>query len=245
MTRSSMGPRGRQQLSESFLSHVNAYALAAGAAGVSLIALAQPSEAEIVFTPANGNIPIGKYISIDVNHDGTPDFRFFLYTFAYHSFRGDLDVKGGGVMGQAGGYAQALLAGASIGPQQQFFKGSLRMANSHGVDINSSIYSRTEKGPWANVQNRYLGVRFMISGTTHYGWIRLTVGSTRRPLTATITGYAYETVAGKSIQAGQTSGAASLPAESVPMTPASLGMLAMGSQGLDLWRREELLPSVQ
>jgi hypothetical protein len=245
MSQLSTGPRSKKQLSESFLSHVNAYALAAGAAGVSIMALAQPSEAEIVFTPANGSIPHNKYISLDLNHDGTPDFRFFLYTFAYHSFRASLNVKGGGVMGQAGGFAAPLAAGASVGPGQQFFPGTLRMAESHGVAIYSSIYSRTETGPWANVQNRYLGVRFMISGTVHYGWIRLTVGSTRHPLTGTITGYAYETVAGKPIQAGQTSGAASLPAESAPMAHASLGMLAMGWTGLELWRREEALPSAQ
>jgi hypothetical protein len=111
------------------------------------------------------------------------------------------------------------------------------MAQSHGKDIYSSIYSRTEKGPWANVQNRYLGVTFQMDGATHYGWIRLTVGSARRPLTATITGYAYETVAGQGIQAGQT-------AESVVALPApepkaqSLGSLASGSLGLQLWRRE-------
>ena len=242
MKSSSKGPRSKQQLSESFMSHVNAYALAAGAAGVTIVALAQPSEAEIVFTPANGNIPINKNISIDLNHDGTPDFRFFLYTFAYHSFRGNLNVHGGGVIGAAGGYAVPLAAGASIGPEQQFFKGSLRMAQSHGVDIYSSIYSRTEKGPWANVQNRYLGVKFLIGGATHYGWIRLTVGSAKRPLTGTITGYAYETVAGKSIQAGQISERASAAA---PLNPTSLGVLALGSQGLDLWRRDESLCSAE
>ncbi|MGD0986963.1 MAG: hypothetical protein ABR874_04075 [Candidatus Sulfotelmatobacter sp.] len=238
MNDSSQGPRSAQQLSQSILNNVNAYALAAGAAGVSLLALAQPAAAEVVFTPAHGNIPIDKYISVDLNHDGTPDFRFFLYTFAYHSFRGSVNVRGGGgVIAAAGGYAAPLPAGASIGPDQQFFKGTLRMAQSHGKDIYSSIYSRTEKGPWANVQNRYLGVTFQMDGATHYGWIRLTVGSARRPLTATITGYAYETVAGQGIQAGQT-------AESVVALPApepkaqSLGSLASGSLGLQLWRRE-------
>jgi hypothetical protein len=243
VTDPSPDPRSKK-LSESFLSHVNAYALAAGAAGVSMIALAQPSEAEIIFTPANGNIPNNNHISIDLNHDGTPDFRFFLYTFAYHSFRGTLNVKGGGVIGAARGYASALAAGASIGPGQRFFKGSLRMAHSGGIDF-SSHYSRTEVGPWDNVQNRYLGVEFAVNGTVHYGWIRLTVGGTRRPLIATITGYAYETVAGKSIQAGQTSGQASLPAESAPLAYGSLGMLAMGCQGLQLWRREESSLTVQ
>ena len=86
MNRSSQGPRCKEQLSESLIRRVNAYALATGAAGVSLMALAQPAEAEIVYTPANATIPFDRGLTIDLNHDGRDDFRFFFYTFAYHSF---------------------------------------------------------------------------------------------------------------------------------------------------------------
>jgi len=78
MNRSSTGPRSTQPLSESFLSHVNAYALAAGAAGVSMMALAQPAEAEIVYTAANTSIPFDRVVSIDLNHDAT---RISSFTF--------------------------------------------------------------------------------------------------------------------------------------------------------------------
>jgi hypothetical protein len=45
--------------SESFLSQLNSYALAAGAAGLSLLALAQASEAKIVYTKAHEVIKDG------------------------------------------------------------------------------------------------------------------------------------------------------------------------------------------
>jgi len=43
------------------------------------------------------------------------------------------------------------------------------------------------RGPWAGIYNRFLGVKFQISGQTHYGWVNVDMRS------RTITGYAYET----------------------------------------------------
>jgi hypothetical protein len=249
MNRSSKGPCTAHQLSESFLSHMNAYALAAGAAGVSLMALVQPAEAEIIFTPANATIPLNRYVSIDLNHDGNPDFKFFFYTFAYHSFRGNLSViplNGAGVIAGAGKYASPLFRGNSIGPAQAFAEGTQRLFRSQGFAYDSSRYNRSVFGPWVNVTNRYLGVEFAIDGATHYGWIRLssTVGKFEKR-TFTVTGYAYETVAGQGIKAGQLTDEASAPLESAPLAQPSLGVLALGSQGLELWRRDDSLLTAQ
>ena len=54
MKRTSRIPR---QLSDSLHHRLNAYALAAGAAGVSLLALAGPAQARIVYTP--GHVTFG------------------------------------------------------------------------------------------------------------------------------------------------------------------------------------------
>lgn len=56
---------------------------------------------------------------------------------------------------------------------------------------------------WHYRQARYLGVAFQIKGKTHYGWMRLSHSSGAG---ATLTGYAYETIPGKSIKAGETKG---------------------------------------
>jgi hypothetical protein len=46
---------------------------------------------------------------------------------------------------------------------------------------------------------------------THYGWTRLSVQAGNVYINATLTGYSYETIAGKSIKAGQTKEAANDP----------------------------------
>ena len=56
-----------------------------------------------------------------------------------------------------------------------------------------------------------------------------------REISGTITAYAYETVANKPITIGSTTEMADEPQAPNP----SLGMLAMGTDGLTLWRREE------
>ncbi len=58
------------------------------------------------------------------------------------------------------------------------------------------------EGPWLNVKNRYLGLKFIIKGKDHFGWARLT--TTGR--IALLTGYAYETIPNKPIIAGKTKG---------------------------------------
>ena len=51
----------------------------------------------------------------------------------------------------------------------------------------------------------YLGLKFQIKGKTHYGWARLNVEVSKTTITATLTGYAYETIPNKPILAGKTS----------------------------------------
>jgi len=246
MNRSSKGPRTEQQLSESFTSNMNAYALAAGAAGVSVLALAQSAGAEIVVSPAHGVIAPNHSLVIDMNHDGIPDFRFHLASFDYHSFNATLSVKpmgGNGVMA-GGGYAYPVINGYNIGSRQFFtLGGSVRMERTDG--FHYEFYFRNFFGPWANIRNGFLGVEFLIDGAIHYGWIRMTVNAKDLPLGVTVTGYAYETVAGQSIQAGQMVEEASAPVESAPLARPSLGMLALGSRALELWRRDDSLLSAQ
>jgi hypothetical protein len=114
-------------------------------------------------------------------------------------------------------------------------------------------------GPWGGVNNGYLGLRFRIHGQVHYGWARLTVYvKGGQSIIASLLGFAYETIPGKSIKAGQTNEAkndftngdfgpgASL-INPIPNTPhsAALGALALGAQGVPLWRRKESIGSMQ
>jgi hypothetical protein len=83
---------------------------------------------------------------------------------------------------------------------------------------------RYYRGSWENggkgVKARYLGLMFHIKGKIHYGWARL---SFPNPQGATLTGYAYETIAGKPIVTGRTT---MVEDDGVPAL--TLGGLALG-----------------
>jgi hypothetical protein len=246
----------RTTLSETIDHRLKLYSIAAAAAGVSMLALAQPAEGEVVVTKKTIPIPVSSYfgiqhlVPISLNNDGITDFSFSLYSFAYHSFDqilGVWPVEGGAVVGAPGNdgrsYASALARGAKIGPSAHFSSKNLTdIERARGEDF-SSKYSRNLYGNWGgNPANRYLGVRFLIDGATHYGWIRLTVTTEPRGFSATITGYAYETTANKRILAG-TAGQDSADIQTQPKAESagrpSLGTLALGAAGLAAWRQDD------
>lgn len=204
-------------------------------------------EASVVYTPTNIRLSNGK-LAIDLNHDGVADF--FLSNKGSGSaccfYTRSLNVTGAFVGSSQNAVigishdANALTAGQAIGPRQGFLAAPLQMAAAFN-DSNSFFYVF---GPFANQTNRFLGLEFTLKGQKHYGWARLSVkagfnGSTA-VVVATLTGYAYETAAGKAIAAGQTTGSTTMvnPA-GLPPQPAALGVLALGAHGLSLWRRDE------
>jgi hypothetical protein len=261
-------PRRTADLSDSIHQQLNMYAVAAAAAGVGMLALAQPSEAKIVYTPANAQIK-GR-LNLDLNHDGIADFEFCAVsnesrTFMYCSkqrgtrtlegkhppspFSYDLWIFPSKAINQVWGKssASALPAGVRVGPKGKFSPGPRRMATWF-YGSGKSHYG----GPWGNALNRYLGLKFIIKGKVHYGWARLTVQWKTR--FAELTGYAYETIPGKSIITGKTKGpddrsSAEQPSPATlaapPPKPATLGLLAMGARGLAIWRREESVSPAQ
>ena len=61
-------------LSETLEHRLRSYSMAAAAAGVGMLALAHPAEAEVVIT--HKVIPVNNgTVSIDINHDGIADFQ--------------------------------------------------------------------------------------------------------------------------------------------------------------------------
>jgi hypothetical protein len=238
------GPRKTADLSGSIHQQLNMYVLAASAAGVGVLALAQPVEAKIVYTPAHRVIgPDSRYL-LDLNHDGITDFTIAnSYNCpdscvsiivakpanGTHGVEGPLSSQG------HASWAYALKAGAIIGPKRPFSASALEFAGS-GVCHPAGSH-------WCNLK-RYLGLSFKIHGQTHYGWARISMGNAKGGrIKAVLLGYAYETTAGKAIIAGATSGPDDAePAASLKKPtpkPATLGALAMGEGGLSIWRRKE------
>jgi hypothetical protein len=233
MPRSTSSSKPHFRPFESLEQALDRYSLAASAVGLSVLALASPADASVVFTQVHRQITPDHEFFLDLNHDGINDFGVYDVSLGV----GVIPLQPGAAMLQGGGCnpspgAAALKAGAQIG-KAQFFEASATCMASFSLDGSFS------DGAWPGAVNRFLGLKFEISGQTHFGWARLSV--TRSPYTATLTGYAYETVPDRTIIAGKTSDAAT--ALSVPATPdrqpATAGVLALGSPGLALWRREE------
>jgi hypothetical protein len=241
------GPRKTAKLAESVHQQVNMYALAASAAGVSVLALASPTQAKIVFTPAHIKITPNHKLVLDLNHDGVKDFELVDSGAGSSDFLEMNALRAGNALAQANtdcnpsvGVA-ALKAGVLIGKGQTFSHNVYCMAQYIGADGGSL-------GSWAGgVKNRFLGLQFTIKGRKHFGWARLSVS--RAPYTVMLTGYAYETIPNKPIIAGKTKGSDEIdnsigrpnPASLAAPTPepATLGALAMGAPGLSIWRRKE------
>jgi len=207
-------PRKTTSLSQSMHHQLNMYALAAGAAGVSVLALSPSSEAKIVYTPADKNITPDHTISLDLNHDGTTDFRFkdmhFTSSVGF-DHTGILSVlpahQANKILGHSRTnrhYASALQAGVSIGPKQKFTPGPKIMATVFSDTGARRGLASSCSGSWSKGKNRYLGLEFLIEGKVHFGWARLSVSCRGTDVYATLTGYAYETIPNKAIKAGQT-----------------------------------------
>jgi hypothetical protein len=201
-----------------------------------MLALAQPAQSEVVVTKKT--IPIVGQVDIDMNHDGVTDLTF---DNSYSFGSALLFMSADGAVGTA--YASALRRGANIGPSAHF--NPFRANIERGFGIESGGSDRLVGNWGGNPKNRYLGVRFLINGQTHYGWVRLTVITEPGPSwSATITAYAYETEPNKAILAGTAEkAAAELQVPENTQAGPSLGMLAAGADGLPLWRREEGLNS--
>lgn len=234
------------------------YVAAAGAAGVSLMALSPAAEATIVYTPVNVQILGNTFVAVDLNNDGTPDIQVG-YSIGGYSGRLLAAPYTGNSLRQANnynnpGYAAAVFFGVPIGPGG-VFRGydNFRMATCFAKSGVSGC-----GGPWNNVGARYLGVRFKIGAETHYGWVRVDVTTVGLGFSMTLAGYAYETDPSTPIDAGHNHPGKKGHATPPKLQPIvgmkgmkgmhaglhspqsiSLGALALGAPGLSIWRREE------
>jgi hypothetical protein len=222
-------PQVRSGLSGPLQHRLNMYALAASAAGVSALALAQPAAARVIYTSTSVALWPGGTYRLDLNHDGRTDFSILNRSCVPHSsssclsYVGETAKLGNFVAGSQGHppFALAFQLGSMIGGSgEAFYPGKAMLA---GIANPGTYCSGGVFGPWREVSNQYLGLKFQIKHQTHYGWARLTVDFSGRHFQTCLTGYAYETIPNKPIVAGRTKGA-----DVITVKPATLGSLALG-----------------
>lgn len=161
--------------------------------------------------------------------------------------------RGANAMLATNGWPADLQSGVKIGPGDDFGKGS-----SYGLLFNfgpgSSATRSHHKGNLQFNATTYVGFKFLIAGKTHYGWLRLetTLLSNRRTPYTYVQQYGFETAPNTAILAGScgTGQSASVKSEPASATTSadeisdndasqgSLGALALGAQGIPLWRQK-------
>jgi len=145
----------------------------------------------------------------------------------------------------------ALASGAEIGPGGDFGKGaSYGLLFTYGKGHFSYRGGGTKLRHAGNLnltQNNYVGFEFTESGALHYGWARLSVtfktvsGGNVTHTVVHILGYGYESTPNTAIAAGSCSetnksDASATRGSAANARSATLGMLALGKEGVASWR---------
>jgi hypothetical protein len=254
-------PRRTARLAKSLDKQVNLYTLAAragcrlnhaaavGAAGAAVMSLAPIAEAKIIYTATHVQIRQSSSFLLDFNFQpkvGDVDFiidrgRDCKSLSGCHSGMDALGYNSHrSIAVTSHGSAIALRPGQRMGPR----KGVSGRAQMAFVEFGGPTNTTVWFGQWGNggegLKNGYLGLKFVLNGKVHYGWARvsLTVKNNRFN-TATLTGYAFETIPNKSIIIGKTQG------PDVIVEPATLGHLAAGANARSPWRTRGDPPHAQ
>lgn len=245
------------RLSESMHRRLNAYALVASAAGVSCLALSHVCDARIIHKQLNVDLSGNGYFYLNPAKQGVAPLIFLNGFVANTTYWWNTDAflpnsrlhnrRDTGALLAENGFPADLQEGAVIGGKGVFGSG-----NHNGYLFTYGPYGggtyKHHSGNFPFGKRAYLGFKFYSAGKAHFGWVRLRIEINQRISDTVLHEYAYETIPGKSIKAGQTRSAveewdedpgASLTAP-IPdkSQPATLGVLAMGAHGLSIWRRE-------
>jgi hypothetical protein len=205
-----------------------AYSLAAGAAAVAATS-EQSAEAEVVYSGLQNinNVPSidppypDPYrLFLDLDGDGFTDMALQNAFFGGVPYQGlTITTFPGQVVGfRAGAFNYAYV--------QNLSEGALIDSTTVGPTFFGSMASPTNPNSQFNsAPDAYLGFSFPISGSTHFGWMRVGIDNVNASFL--VKDWAYESESGVGIHAGE-----------VP-EPTTLGLLAAGAAGVALLRRRK------
>jgi hypothetical protein len=240
-TKKRVSTRKSRPLPEGVNKRLTAYALAAGAAGGGVLALAEPARADIITVTGPGSIGVNssKFLTINGN-----DVLMFS-NFGVCSINPSNPSCHGFVAARAASPGAGILVhsihnltnpplvkGYKIGPGGSFAGAASLVLLIRCESLVTGVCERIESSAWLN-KSGYVGFKFLSKGQTHFGWAHVGVGRTGPPhslFSASISKWAYDTVPDQTIEAGQTS--------AIP-EPGTLSLLALGAAGLAVLRKRK------
>jgi hypothetical protein len=253
------------RLSQALENSIGGYVLAATTAGVATLALAIPAEGAPVCKNLSAVLNYTATFAFSPARQSVAPFNVAqsFHTFSTLTSTGinrgffTPNLPGAEMALSSKGMVSGLASGAKIGPGGRFGRGAM-----YGL-IFTFIpdYGATSQHHLGNLrfgQTNYFGFKFLASGQAHYGWLRMESkivrGRSTPSVETNIMAYGYESTPNTGIPAGSCTAAASGPTAvgSAPSgdnadasevsaddvaQPAVLGALALGAQGIPLWRK--------
>jgi hypothetical protein len=172
--------------------------------GALTVAIAGVSESngQIVYTDVTPDFAGGNGINygLDMDNDTVIDFGVIGSSLAPAvGFYGILPSNSWVGSNPSFKYPFALNSGDVISSAQSIWYGG---TSNVGTMNYASCYGGIGGSNWCGVTDKFLGLRFQISGNTHYGWAKMDVSTSGDSFT--IKEYAYNSTPDEAINAGQT-----------------------------------------
>jgi hypothetical protein len=234
------------RLSDSLSQRLSAYAVAAGAAAVAVLACSPPAEAAPICKRLSTEIPLSNTFPLNPAGQAAAPFNIVNTTFQYLDSYGRFFWWNRGFFIPNSGAANLLLSannlpanlesGNAIGPGGNFGKAKsygLMFTYGKGFPYDPQGHGTLKKhiGNFNLQQTNYIGFVFSKSAEAHYGWARMNVtlrqGGIGKYSTIHLLGWGYESTPNTAIAAGDCSDAGR-PSQG---NGASLGTLALGNAG--------------
>lgn len=184
---------------------LKAYSALAG----SVIAVGSIADAQVVYTDVTPDTTFtnnGDFYNLDLDNNSSVDFKLLLTRLNNATTSGTSYINLVEV--------DPVSLNAAVGTSSTNIPLKLYLNNSIGsslswnpggattLPLGRTSSGTSTSGSWLGAQDKYLPLRFEISGQTHYGWVRLDVDANAKSFT--VKDYAYNTTPNQKILAGQT-----------------------------------------
>lgn len=174
------------------------------------------------------NNPCSPDYSLDLNNDGMSDFvlssrkRFVgcgacastVYVMANGDSAVIIPTAVSWISDQVGGYPINTVIDSSLGWTNAIHTLATKRAacESCSPSPGNHLVQSPSSGPWANVSGKFVALKIQVGTNFYYGWVRLSLTIASNTVSLTILDYAYNSISGQPILAGQatTTGISSL-----------------------------------